>query len=637
VGIVPKYVFDVANQVWVPADKGSFTCDPTTGYYLSPKYVFDKVTAWYKILPPSAPLTANMLTAPNVVHTVLGDLTIGSKDYEVAKALGLLDPAGGFVVSGKQAAVGATSDANLTGTNQTWMDFTNLINVINTLQSNADSGDVGANKNTQVGSLTSGTASVIANIINLLASAWSWSNGNLNFFTQSFNNWTGDITLQPNADANGGGGALGNTNAMINNSNDLNVNSKTLGNIVNNVDINAQSGDVNANKNTGVGNVASGNAMAEVNIINLINSFITSGSSFFGILNFFGTFNGDILFPDGFLNGLVPSSAGVSANAGGPGSSTEASVNNTNNLTLNNTQFQGVNNNINANAQSGTAGAAANTSVGNVSTGAATNTSSLFNLANSSIFGDNAVLVIVNVLGHWVGKIMTLPGGTSQSALLTGNAQVTQNASGPDSSNTASITNTNNATINNTSVGTITNNVNLNAKSGDATATKNTGVGDVSTGNASTSSNVANLFNTALNVKHWFGVLVINVFGDWFGDVNEDTVAGEVTSTLAAQSVAAQQATPSSLPKVGLLALAGAVTPAAGTGLTTGAGSGNSTNVSGGDGSAQVLTAAAQTPAKVAAEAQTRDMTLLFGISAVIMLMAGALASLDSKLKRSRS
>jgi hypothetical protein len=629
VGIVPKWVFDTVSGTWASADQGSFTCDTKSGYYLSPKYVYDKQSGWYKILAPNTPLGENMITAPNVVKTVLGDLVVGSKDYQVAQALGLLNDNGGITLSGKaaQGSSGTGTDASLTNSNQTWMDLTNLVNVINVLSSNAGSGDVTANKNTEVGGMSSGTASVIANLINLLASAWSWSNGNLNFFSQTFKDWNGDIMLAPGA-ASGGSGSLGDTNTSIDNNTTLDVKAQNTGNIVNNVDLNAQSGDVAAHKNTGVGNVASGSAMAEVNIINLINSFINSGSSFFGILNFVGNFNGDILFPNGFLNGLV------SGGASGPGSSATANVNNNTAVQAQNADYKSVDNNINTTAGSGSATVDANSSVGNVSTGDATTQNSLFNLANSTVFGDNAVLVIVNVLGHWVGKIMTLPGGSTQSALLTGNAQVSANSTAPGQNTQATVNNNQTADTNSTSVGTITNNVDVNAQSGDVSATKNTGVGNVSTGDAKASSNVANLFNSAINVKHWFGVLVINVLGDWVGSVNEDTAAGEAaTSTLANQATAAQKATPSTLPKVGLLALVGA-----------GGTAGNMTNAVAGTGAqvtpdnAKVLTAAANqsVPAKVASQAQNRDMSLLFAISAVIMLIAGALATIDSKLKRSQ-
>lgn len=241
------------------------------------------------------------------------------------------------------------------------MDLTNLVNVINTLQSTATSGNVDAGSNTQVGNATTGAVTVLANIINLLASAWSWSNGSLNFFMRTIceinQTCTGDLNLNFSESASGdGGGQVGsgasiantgadsNNTADVNDGSNLNVNAKNGGNIVNNVDLVAQSGDVSATGNTQVGDVATGDAMVTLNIINLINSFISSGSSFFGILNIFGNFNGDILFPDGFLNGLISSGAdgGNSASVSNTGAESQngAVINNGGQTTINNSSSE---------------------------------------------------------------------------------------------------------------------------------------------------------------------------------------------------------------------------------------------------------------------------------------------------------
>lgn len=656
-GVIPSWVFNVTTSEWVPADKGSFSCDKATGYYLSPKYVYDKRTGWYQIMPPTPanePKPEYLLTVPDVVHTVLGDLVVGSQDYKMAQALGLLDEKDGIAISGTGA--GSNNQGTIDNSGQTWLDLTNLVNVINTLQSTATSGDVAATSNTQSGDAISGAATVIANIFNLLASAWSWSNGNLNFFMKTLCNFnqtcTGDVNLNPTQNAMGGGGALGgnattantgadsNNDATINNSSSLDVNAKNTGNIVNNVDLLAQSGDASANKNTSAGDVTTGEALAQINIINLINSFINSGSSFFGILNIYGNLNGDILFPTGFLNGAVSSNGGgssASLSGTGPDSNNQAGVTANGQTTINNSAYNGINNNIETSAASGSATAGQNSEVASApQSGSATTTQGLFNLANSSVFGDNAVLVIVNVLGHWVGKIMQVGGGNaSSSALLTGNAQVGSNVTGPSSTNQTAVNNTANTNINQESVGTITNNVKVGAQSGDASATENTSVGDVTSGNAKASSSVANIFNTILNVKHWFGVLVINVLGEWVGEVNNNTAAGGALMATAAQ-VSHPETSASNL----ATNLANVQVTPGSTIATTGKSSGNvagaATTVTAGLGATpQVLTAAAeQQPAKVAAAAKTRDMTIVFGLSAIMMLMAGALASIDKKLKR---
>jgi len=646
--VIPNWVFDTVSSTWIAADKGSFTCDKASGYFLSPEYYFDKRIGWYEIIPASqtASLPDYMISAPNLVHTVLGDLIVGSKDYQVAKALGLLDSGSGGIL----APAGSTTQAVTGAGGQSWFDLTNLVNVINVLQSNATSGNVAVNSNTAAGDAATGAASVLANLINLLASAWSWSNGNLSFFMQNiFAPLTGDITLNPTQTVSGGGGQLGatingtgansNNTVDVNNPNSLNVDAQNTGNIVNNVDVNAISGNAAANKNTVVGDVATGNAMAQVNIINLINSFINSGSSFFGILNIIGSLNGDILFPAGFLNGLLPAgtAGGTTANIAGTGadSNNQVGLDNSSASNITNTVSNSVNNNISTNAVSGAANLDANTSVGNVSTGAASTNQGLFNIANSSIFGDNAVLVMVNVLGHWVGKIMTLPGtGISQSALLTGNATVGINNTGAGSNNTVNADNSSKSNINQSSTGTITNNVNVNAQSGNADVSKNTSVGNVSTGKAQANSSVANIFNTVLNVKHWFGVLVINVFGDWIGDVNHDSAAGGYSTAAGAGwggggSTGTAAGTNGALPPVGLLAFVSPVSRDFSNATVTSTSSGV-TPVSG-----SVLTASAQsTPKDATAASKVKDLSFLFIVSALVMLAAGALATIDKQLKR---
>ena len=668
-GTVPNWVFDVASQTWVAADKSTFSCDQARGYYLSPNYYFDKRIGWYEILPATtaAPVPTYMITAPNVVHTVLGDLQVGSQDYQVAQALGLLTsgaggilaPAGGTSVdattgSGTSAPTGIANGAP----GQSVFDLTSLVNVINTLQSNATSGNVNATANTDVGNSSSGGATVVANLINLLASAWSWSNGNLSFFMQNLlAPQTGDITINPTQTVSGGGGSAGGTNVGVNgtgsgsnNTVDVNnpfgltVNAKQSGNIVNNVDVNAQSGDSTASKNTVAGNVATGDANAQVNIINLINSFITSGDSFFGILNIIGNLNGDILFPAGFLDGLVPASGGAiggGTTAGiadtGAGSNNQVGLDNSSAANINNASANAVNNNVLTSAGSGTANLNSNTSAGTAQTGAASTNQSIFNLANSSIFGDNAVLVMVNVMGHWLGKIMNLPStGTSQSALLTGGASVGVNNTGANSNNQINVNSPTTTNANQQSAGTITNNVNVNAKSGNADATKNTKVGDVSSGSAKADSGIANIFNTMIGVKHWFGVLVINVFGDWIGDVNHDSAAGGFSTMPGSGSAQTRSGAGTSqsspIPKLGLIAWVSPM-PLATSADPVGSGTPSQTTVGSNDG--KVLTASAHlAPIDTAAITKAKDMSLMFILSAVTMLIAGALITIDKKLAR---
>jgi hypothetical protein len=637
-GEIPTWVFNSATQTWASADQSTFTCDATTGYYLSPEYYYNKQSGWYEIIPASstASLPSYYITAPNVIQTALGNLVVGSPDYQMAQALGLLNSTNGILTNNGS---GSSDQVATSNTGQNWVDLTSLVNVINTLQSAANSGNTTASSNTQVGDSATGAATVIENLFNLLSSAWSWSNGNLNFFMQTIcaadKTCNGDVNLDPSTSTTGGG-QIGTTGSSTSGAN---VNAQNSGNITNNVNLAAQSGDANATDNTSAGNVSSGNALAEVNIMNLINSFITSGSSFFGVLNIYGTLNGNILFPAGFLDGLVPSGTtgtGAAATATAPNSTNDNSTTDNAQSTSNTTSDNDIANNVATTAASGAASANSNTTAGNVGTGLADTMQSLFNLANTSIFGNNAVLVIVNVAGHWIGKIMDVPGDSSESALLTGGATIGTNAVAPNSTNLSNATNTADSNMNTQNDGTITNNVNIGAQSGSANASDNTQVGNVNSGNAQAGSTISNIVNSVVNVKHWFGVLVINVIGSWFGNIADATTGAAPASGGSGSGKA--PSTSASVPTAGLLPdltnTSGVPATSSTSSSSNGTGSGLAGNSHVND--AKVLTAAAEQPAteSVASITKGKNMSILFAISAGLMLLAGALVSIDKKLKR---
>ncbi|MEO7617217.1 MAG: hypothetical protein ABIS59_00070, partial [Candidatus Saccharibacteria bacterium] len=536
-----------------------------------------------------------------------------------------------------------------TTNNGATFDLTNLVNVINAIQSNANSGDATASSNTKAGDVASGNAAVISTLVNLLSSAWSWSNGALNFFVNNlFGNHNGDINLNPTQSVNGGGGGYG--PSTLNNfgitgpnsqnsitsdaNNNLAVKQSDGASITNNLDLNATSGNATGTNNTQVGNATSGDATVEANLINLINSYITSGDSFFGVLNLFGNLNGDILFPTGFLDSSLPSGAGTQNTIGTTGPNSTNSIGSTTNNTANlaTDTNHSIANNINTSAQSGNAGVAGNTLAGDATTGDAKTNNALYNLDNTSIFGDNAVLVIVNVMGHWLGHIMQLPSSNAtSSALLTGGATTNHiGTTGPDSNNSIDSTTNNNADINLSQKGSITNNINANATSGDATLSGNTKAGSATSGSAKVATNTANIINSGINVKHWFGVLVINVFGDWFGSVNDNTLAGNTIvggkgsgSEVHAVAPLAAAIAHSDLGASTSANTAVSLPPASATTVL-------------GDTSVKKLAAIHNpilpTTQKAASHSQSY---ILFGFSALIMLIAGILAFFERRMKLS--
>ncbi len=384
-------------------------------------------------------------------------------------------------------------------------DLSNYASVLTSLDSNATSGNAYALQNTTVGNVGTGDAAAVANILNMIQSSWNPANGDLNLFSADlYNNYFGDLLFDPSI-------ALGNgtdsTNNIANNgTQSLTLNVEENASIQNDINLSAQSGDANANENTTVGNVSTGDAYVVANLINMINSMITTGESFIGNINLYGDLNGDILLPSSILEILLGNGTG-STNTIGSNQNTDIDADiNTNSSITNNTDLT---------ASSGNAEANANTTVGDVGTGDASTNVNEQNIIGQNIQGTKGLLVFVNVLGTWVGMLFNAPG---TSSIVGGN--------GTDSTNSIANNTTTNADINVDRNYEIVNNLNLDAASGNATANANTDVGNVSTGNASSSANILNLIDSNVNFTDWFGVLFINVFGNWQGSFGVNTAAG---------------------------------------------------------------------------------------------------------------
>ena len=537
-GPVPKYAYNDATQEWVPTNQGSFSWDVGAGRWASPLYWYEAGVGWYHVIPGGAPSNSALAANPN---------------YALAKLLGLSDPAN------TNTGPGSTNENTVSGSNNLLLEILAKALINNTSNSQALSGNAGVTGNTKGGDALSGPAAVVENLLNLVNAMWTMNFGKLAYFAENiFGDRTGDIRIVPENSGTEGqtiGGLTPGMLAMNDNTgpdstntatqtqdNDVKVKSSLDAAINNNINALAKSGSATVADNTEGGNATTGDATVNINILNMINSAINAGGSFFGMLNIFGNLNGDILFPDGFLDGIFgapgTSQQGntslTNANTG-PDSQNTTSSTTTNNADINNDVSSLFNNNINTAAQSGSANVSGNTAAGNASTGDAVVRNNLFNLVNATLFSNNAVLVLVNVMGSWVGHIMQLPQSNgSTGALLTGGQKVAQNTNtGPGSTNTATTDSNNNLEIDNTVKGVINNNITAGAVSGDAAVNNNTQGGNASSGDAMVATNVANIFGSSLNLSNWFGVLVINVFGDWKGSVGENTEAGNIQTVFA--------------------------------------------------------------------------------------------------------
>jgi hypothetical protein len=99
-------------------------------------------------------------------------------------------------------------------------------------------------------------------------------------------------------------------------------------------------------------------------------------------------------------------------------------------------------------------------------------------------------------------------------------------STGPNSNNQINTASSNNLNVNSTETNRINNDINVRATSGNAEVSKNTNAGNAHTGDAITSVNVLNMINSQLTLSDWFGVLFINILGNWFGSFGIDTPNG---------------------------------------------------------------------------------------------------------------
>ena len=530
------FTYNPLTGVTTAKDAVVYTYDPDTGKYDTTVWVFSAPKNSYvpvslAVLQPPAGATVVGAPAP-VVATVAPTPGGNSITNTGAGSDNTINSDGtGGSNSINQTGPSSTNTIGGSGSNNLTLNNLNNATVANLITAQANTGSAGVIGNTTAGSAATGNAQDLATIVNMLQSSSNALGGNAITFVRNINgDVNGDLLLDPAALAAvqpaNNGSPTGNNNLTLNNT--------TNATLTNDINLNATTGDATVAQNTSAGNATSGNASAIANIVNLINSAISSGKSFIGVVNINGNLNGDILLPPDFIDQLVASNVPtVNVNLGntigntGPSSNNAIDTTGSNNTNVTNTNNSGITNNIQTTAASGAANVAGNTSAGNATTGSAGNSITAFNLTGSNVVGSNALLVFVNVLGKWVGLIVNAPAGATAAELGGG---ITANTTTPGN-NTTTVNNTNNAQINN--------NITLAAKSGDANVTNNTSAGNATTGNAKTAVNLFNVQNSSLSLIGWFGILFINVFGSWHGSFGVNTSAGDpvvIPTTLSATS-----------------------------------------------------------------------------------------------------
>ncbi|PJE65601.1 hypothetical protein COU91_00770 [Candidatus Saccharibacteria bacterium CG10_big_fil_rev_8_21_14_0_10_47_8] len=485
------YTWNPVTKVYTPKFSTEYVLNPATGNYESTTWVYVASEGKYKsvvTIKPADPPAATTNSAAVAADSASADSSISGSGPDSANSINNNNQS--------SALLNLNYDAQLNnGVNQT-----------------ALSGNATLQGNTVASNATSGNATDVTNILNLLQSTFNLQPAqDIMVFTANINgDVTGDLYLDPSQINTTGPGSVNTVNNQTDNN--LTVNSQGSGLINNDIKLDATSGNVNMAQNTKAGNATSGNANAVANLVNMINTAITAGQSFLGVLNINGNLNGDILLPPNFLDQLIAS--------GAPQSTVNLSQQQVNNVVANLGSNQTINNDVNLSAASGNVNMAQNTKAGNATSGNASTNLTVFNLTGRQVVGANSLMVFVNVLGQWVGLIVDAPAGSNSAAYCGGSCQISDSVR-------------NNAKINDSSTNTINNNLDINARSGGVGVTQNTNAGDATSGDATASANLANVINSQLSLTDWFGFLFINVFGTWHGSFGINTDAGELTKALA--------------------------------------------------------------------------------------------------------
>jgi hypothetical protein len=340
--------------------------------------------------------------------------------------------------------------------------YGNDATIENDINLQAVTGNNTASYNTGNGSVTTGDATAIGNIINL-------ANTNLNVsqwligVVNVFGTLAGNIILPKNNSASSNTTAQ--SSVLVDNQNtgslSLNDASYTVNNtssttmdnsadVTSTLNVTANSGNNAASVNTGGGSVTTGSTDASVSNSTIANTNTVDedGTVWMIIVNKMGKWVGEIV-GNPWGSTAASNALPISQTGSGSGnqnysttsqnsntgylSDNDATYNSTVNSTTTVENKASISNNITANADTGNNKAEYNTGAGEIETGDAKSGVALVNMVNTNVVAKKFVAVIVNVLGEFVGNVISPDqkssvadaGNTTSNSTNTNNANTT--------------------------------------------------------------------------------------------------------------------------------------------------------------------------------------------------------------------
>lgn len=401
-----------------------------------------------------------------------------------------------FTVFAEGNQIESTTQATLEQPTAPEVDQTTT--VANDLSGSTTSGDTLVESNAEVGSVATGDATIVTTVVTTDNAAGLPETDS--FSLDPTPDSVGDITLElPNTQSAGAPVII-----------PLTTNTEE---VTNTITIASISGGATLESNGQVAQIYTGDALSNANVINILGSNVSAPEIFLGYVTVDGNLTGDMLLPADLLQSLMsPEQPSVLLNS-----------------PLNSNNRYAVASSVDANANSGYLLADSNGSVESARSGNAMNMLNSLDLLGANIYGQTGLLVFVNVAGTWDGSILSQDPGI-KAALIGSSGSVATPFIIP---------------LNTTTAVSLANNIKISANSGDINASKNSSVGDMATGNATTVVNIANILGSNLIFTRQLGILFITVLGNWYGSFGFNTPYGDPAPSSAAESVSGSTTTSS--------------------------------------------------------------------------------------------
>ncbi len=431
-----------------------------------------------------------------------------------------------------------TLSTNIENTNNA--DVTRNIDTTNNTGDNTLTDNIGLNGNTNT--IVTGDAETVQNITTVvntnvvaqsaaivLKDVYGTNNGTIDLSTIAPCYAAGDVTTPEvfNIENTGNNVKLVDTDNL---DSEFVVRNDNTATITNNIDLTSNTGD-----NSAIGNISSGtsvdtgDASTELNLFTMANTNLVGNCYFYGVINLFGTQNGDIILPYelGILqNGLSPlafrSPSGVTNT--GDNATIDESNNTKNELIVKNANNADVNENLESSANTGNNSLIDTINfdmIGSIVTGNASDEKNVIDIINTNYVANNFFILLINRYGNWNGQVV----GLDSSYMI---VPATYNPTAPRLYSTA-IVNTgdelgvagsnnikNTVVVENNNNLSLDNNILLTSNTGDNEAGRFNA--SINTGDAQTKANVVTIGNTNIIGDNWF-FAVINIFDDFFGNI----------------------------------------------------------------------------------------------------------------------